>query len=309
MKNAENLPDFFILGAEKSGTTSLYYYLDQRPDVFFPKIKEPGYFSYVEHKPRTFLYREVDWSIVVDNLEDYCKRYEPALPGQLRGDASTVYLYDYETVIDQMRKHYRSDVSRLKFIAILRNPILRAWSKYTMAVRDGIEELPPLKAFQPETIRKRMNEGAPFPYDYIGYGMYCAQLEAYRNAFGPFEVVLLDELDNDPVLVLERLSEYLELPPFDFDVSKKFNVSGQPKNALFRFVGRLIFQDFKSKSVLKKLLPYSRRLRIRTMAGEVLFQSVRIPDDVYSFLLETYRKEILELEKMLDKDLSGWLKK
>jgi hypothetical protein len=309
MKNVENLPDFFILGAEKSGTTSLYYYLDQHPDVFSPKIKEPGYFSYVVKKPRTFLYQEVDWSIVVDNLDDYGKLYESALPGQLRGDSSTVYLYDYKTVIDQMKRHYKSDVSRLKFIAILRNPISRAWSKYTMAVRDGIEKLPPLEAFQPETIRKRMSEGVPLPYDYIGYGMYCAQLEAYRNAFGPFEVILLDDLENDPVQVLDSLTDYLGLSPFDFDVSKKFNVSGRPKNVLYRFIGRLIFQDFRLKSVLKNILPYSRRLRIRTVAGEVLFQSVRIPDEVYSFLMETYREEILKLEKVLERDLSRWLKK
>jgi len=106
MKCSEQLPDFFILGAEKSGTTSLYYYLNQHPDIFFPEIKEPGYFSYVVEKPRTFLYKEVDWSIVVDNLDDYGKLYEPALPGQLRGDASTVYLYDYKTVIDQISAKY-----------------------------------------------------------------------------------------------------------------------------------------------------------------------------------------------------------
>ncbi|NOY23684.1 MAG: sulfotransferase [Acidobacteria bacterium] len=309
MKYSEQLPDFFILGAEKSGTTSLYYYLNQHPGFFFSKIKEPGYFSYVVHKPRMFLYQEVDWSIVVDNLEAYSMLYEPALPGQLKGDASTVYLYDYETVIDQIKRHYAARVQKLKFIAILRNPIFRAWSKYTMAVRDGIEELSPLEAFHPDTIRKRMRDGAPLPYDYIGFGMYCGQLKAYRDAFGPFEVILLDDLENDPISVLEGLVDYLGLSPFSFNVGTRFNVSGQPKNALYRFVSRLIFQDFRFKSMLKKALPYSLRLRIRTSAGDVLFQSVRIPDDVYSFLLETYREEILKLGEILKRDLSRWLKR
>ena len=309
MRCSENLPNFFILGAEKSGTTSLFYYLSQHPDIFFPAIKEPGFFSYVEHKPRMFLYQEVDWSIVVDNLDGYRKLYEPASHGQLKGDASTVYLYDYKTVIEQIKKHYGVNVSDLKFIAILRNPILRAWSKYTMAVRDGIEKLPPLEAFHPDTIQKRMKAGAPFPYDYLGYGMYCAQLEAYRDAFGQFEVILLDDLSRNPSGVLEQLARYLGLSPFSFDVGKRFNASGEAKNPLYRYVGRLIYQDFRFKSVLKRFLPYSVRLRIRTGAGSVLFRPVLIPDDVYTFLVGIYQNEIRELGDFLQRDLSVWLKK
>ncbi|NOZ13584.1 MAG: sulfotransferase [Acidobacteria bacterium] len=308
MKHSENLPDFFILGAEKSGTTSLFYYLNQHPDVFFPKVKEPGYFSYVEHKPRIFLYQEVDWSIVVDNLRAYQKLYEPAAPGQLKGDASTVYLYDCDTVIEQIKRHYGADTNRLKFIAILRNPISRAWSKYTMAARDGIEKLPPLEAFHPDTIQKRKNDGAPFPYDYIGFGMYSAQIKAYEDAFGPFHVLLLDDLNRKPAAVLEGVRRYLGLSSFQFNVKTRFNTSGQPKNKLYQLISRVIYRDFIFKSVLKKLLPYPLRLRIRTAAGERLFRPVPVPDDVHDFLAEAYREEIQKLGTMLKRDLSEWLK-
>ncbi len=308
MTNMKYLPDFFILGAEKSGTTSLFYYLSQHPDVFFPKIKEPGFFSYVVHKPRIFLYQEVDWSIVVDKLFDYKKLYEASDPGQLKGDASTVYLYDYNVVIDQIKKHYGQDSARLKFIAILRNPISRAWSKYTMAVRDGIEKLPPLAAFSPDTIQKRKSDGAPFPYDYVGYGMYSSQLKAYEAAFGKVYVILLDDLNQDPTGVLQRLTGYLGLSPFNFNVETRFNASGQPKNRLYQLISRVIYKDFPFKKLLKQVLPYSARLRIRTAAGEKLFRPTPIPDEVRRFLLETYREEIANLEIMLKRDLSKWLK-
>ena len=78
-----NKTDFFIVGASRSGTTSLFEYLKKSPSIFMPKIKEPGYFSKNIKRPKP-----------INNLSDYLSLYEEATEGQLLGDASTRYLID-----------------------------------------------------------------------------------------------------------------------------------------------------------------------------------------------------------------------
>ncbi len=116
------LPDFLILGAMRSGTTSLYHYLKQHPEIFMPSLKEPHFFSYFGKpvSPLPSYIRSARW-----NLEDYLTLFESAMNGQLIGEASVSYLYYYRETIENIKRVYRDNYSQLKCIAILRNPVER----------------------------------------------------------------------------------------------------------------------------------------------------------------------------------------
>ena len=121
------LPDFLIIGAARSGTTSLYYSLRRHPGVFMPDLKEPFYLSFVDEIPEfTGLHflRERMWT-----TRDYAELFAEAGDGQLLGEASTSYLYMYEKTIANIQQVYGRAAESLRLIAILRNPVERTFSK------------------------------------------------------------------------------------------------------------------------------------------------------------------------------------
>jgi len=122
------LPNFLIVGAPKCGTTSLYYYLKQHPDIFMPTMKEPRFFlSETMNFPHQGIDdRRVD-KMIIKNLDDYKKIYLEADQEKARGDASAGNLYFYKKVIPGI-KAYLGDP---KIIISLRNPLDRAFSNYT----------------------------------------------------------------------------------------------------------------------------------------------------------------------------------
>jgi len=128
------LPDFLIVGAMRSGTTSLYVYLNNHRAIFMPSLKEPQFFSYLGEKcsPHPPEIRSTPW-----NLEDYVRLFKHARPGQIIGEASTSYLYIYQRTQKNIMAIYGEQVTNLKIIGILRNPIERAWSIYTLKKQGG----------------------------------------------------------------------------------------------------------------------------------------------------------------------------
>ena len=111
--------DFFIVGAPKAGTTSLYHYLNQHPAIEMSRIKEPNFFSSKSLKESGTYYR----SIIVDNQEDYHSLFNLGNEGVLFGDASVSYLF-YNDVANKIKNYNHL----AKIIIVLRNPIERAFS-------------------------------------------------------------------------------------------------------------------------------------------------------------------------------------
>jgi len=109
-KSEEQAPNLFILGAAKSGTTSLYHYLSKHPDVYFPRNKEPQFYCNEDHFSRG---------------QDYYLRtfFSGAEKYPVRGDATPHYLY-YEKVADRLKA--LPNANQLRFVVILREPVARA---------------------------------------------------------------------------------------------------------------------------------------------------------------------------------------
>ncbi|NEO53881.1 MAG: sulfotransferase [Okeania sp. SIO3B5] len=130
-----SMPNFLMIGAPKAGTTSLYEYLKQHPQVYLSEIKEPHFFSF---EGRTQGFNDPSRANFirkkVTKIEDYKKLFEEVKDEVAIGEASTSYIYIPEAV--ERIKKYVPDV---KIIAILRNPADRAFSHYLQHRKNGTE--------------------------------------------------------------------------------------------------------------------------------------------------------------------------
>lgn len=122
-------PDFVILGAMKAGTTQLYRWLEQHPDVWLPRVKEPNFFS-----------RDRAWR---NGVSDYYARFSQTPPGRRTGEASPEYLDPAWSLSVSTRIQQAAPEARL--VAVLRDPVARMRSHYTHQVLRG-KELRPFSA-------------------------------------------------------------------------------------------------------------------------------------------------------------------
>ena len=128
------LPNFLIIGAAKSGTTSLYSYLNQHPQVYFSPFKEPRFFALEGKEVNYQGPSQVVNQKAINTIDEYEKLFAGVTDEVAIGEASTLYLYSPEA--PAKIKQY---IPQVKLIAILRNPIDRAYSGYCHLVRDGYE--------------------------------------------------------------------------------------------------------------------------------------------------------------------------
>lgn len=306
-----NLPDFLVVGAAKAGTTSLYHFLAQHGSLYMPATKEPRFFSFA-HQDHVNLVHPVTGARiegVVASLQGYLELFAGCPEGRLCGEASTQYLYDGEKAIANMRALYGGRLGDVAIIMVLRNPVERAWSNYVMHRNAGAENLPPEEALAPETCARRMREGWPAGYDYLGYGMYAGQVQAWQRHFPRVLVLLHEDLDADPAGTMRRIFDFLGVPgTVSIDTSTRYNKSGEVKGFWGRILAALIFRPNALKEVAKKLLPQRLRYRLRTAAGQVVYREAHVPPELRRRLVSCYAQDVARLQAALGRDLSAWLK-
>lgn len=297
------LPDFLLLGAAKSGTSSVFQYLAQHPRIFLPDNKEPYFFSF-EGTPdhcRDPAFRR----LLVVAQDEYERLFADAGPGQLAGEASTSYLYTYERTIPAISRAYAGrDLPRM--FAVLRNPVDRAFSHYSYLVRNGVESLPFREAISDAVADERMHDRY-WDFDYVRYGMYARQVAAYQAAFPHTRFFLFEDL-REPHAVMDAILADLGLPTgFAFSTDFVANPSGRPRN---RLVVGWITGPGMVKSALKALLPrrfhwFVMRARDRILAR--LLERMTLDGETRALLVERYRDDVLRLQDTLGRDLSAWL--
>src|SRR3990172_9835933 len=136
------LPDFFVVGAARSGTTSLHYYLKQHPEIFMPEVKEIKFFRFLNTPIELIRMVKKKRALrLVYKFDDYIGHFEKALDTQMIGEANPGYLYVYKDTIKNIKVVYRENYKNLKIIIILRNPVDRAWSHFMFDRRSGREQI------------------------------------------------------------------------------------------------------------------------------------------------------------------------
>jgi hypothetical protein len=207
-------PSFFIVGAQKAGTTALFDHLARHPDVAAPLAKEVHYFDVAAH-------RGAGWYEAHFPLIDGAAA-GPHEPARLTFDASPYYLF-HPAVAERLRR-YAPDA---RIIALLRDPAARAWSHYWHEWSRGYEQLEPMAAFEAEA------ERVPDPHDHVGPSLgerfahqhfsylarseYDRQLERWRSVFPAEQILCLrsEDLFADPAATLGQVAAFLNLSPFD----------------------------------------------------------------------------------------------
>jgi hypothetical protein len=213
------LPNFFILGAAKSGTTSLYGYLHDHPEVHLSSIKEPSFFC------STFQ--------LVSNPIEYFNLFKCGVDKKAIGEASHVYMTSPETppVLNALFPEAR-------FIVILRNPALRSYSLYQDMCRKGVETAPTFEQALVEEdgrfndlLFQRKCKHYFWNFMYYRSSLYDQQLLRYFDYYDKsrFFIMTLSELASDPQLWMNKICEFLSISQ---DVEIDFtplNVSDYPE--------------------------------------------------------------------------------
>lgn len=301
------MPNFLVIGAAKCGTDSLCDYLNQHPDVYIPGNREPNFF--VAEGQGEIPYRGPGdrealkgWDMWVSSLDQYQALFASASDRKAVGEGTTWYLYD-EHAPARIR-HY---IPAAKLIAILRNPADRAYSAYTMLLRDGRE---PIQSFAQALAAEdeRIRDNWEPMWHYTRMGLYASQLKRYYELFDPkqMHVVVYDDFNARPGEVLRDLYRFLGVDDqFAPDTSERRNVSMVPKNQAYN---RLIARQNPLKALVKALLPtdFRQRLKTRLLSGN-LSKPEPLPAEIRQQLIETFQPDILELQQLIGRDLSRWL--
>ncbi len=300
------LPNFLIIGAARSGTTSLYRALNQHPQVFMSPLKEPGFFAY-GGQLCDFYYHVGNSNVrvvIVTDLEEYAKLFQGATDELAIGEASTDYLYNPTGSAPERIQHYIPDA---KLIAILRNPVQTVYSHFLYGIQLGLEPLDDFEqALQVEDERIRNNWG-PF-YHYQRKGFYGRQLKPYFDRFGreQIRVYLYDEWAGDSTRTLKDVFRFLGVDDaFAPDTAAKARESGLPRSGELH---RILTTHNRIRSLARQLLPQAVRGRVRLALLNRNLTKPQLAAETRWHLIEQYRDDILELEVLIERDLSHWLR-
>lgn len=301
------LPNFLIVGAGKCGTTSLYHYLQQHPEVYMSPVKEPKFFSNctVPGLQSCSADDSVEPS-AVGSFEEYCGLFEKGIGKKAVGEASVETLLYWERTIPAIR-HYLGDP---RIVIILRDPVQRAYSAYNYEVRDGRETLSFKDALIAESQRRQKLRGGLRRYREIG--LYARRVRAFQENFSRVQVLLYDDLKKDPQALLRSLYAFLQVDPaFVPETGHRHNVSGIPR---WPFVNDLLFVRTRPlhtavRAVGGALFGADRWARMRErLRSPLLHEPGPMDREAEQELRRYFREDILELQGYIGRDLSAWLK-
>ncbi|MDE0154166.1 MAG: sulfotransferase [Gammaproteobacteria bacterium] len=261
-----NPVDFLIVGAQKSGTTTLFETLSKHPRIFIPQLKECKYFSCMAGNyvgPGA-----TGGNKYIKSLEEYQGLFKKAKPGQLCGDVSPDYLYYYQNAVPKILDEINAQVP---IIIVLRNPIDRAYSNYLMQVRERREELTFEDALESEA--ERISAHWVWDWCYVDIGLYAEQVKAYMDNFDRVLVLLFEE-DIVTGQATNKILDFLNLESLPQSLSNVHaNRSGYPKNWLLHrmtmgvLLDELIVRKVKNVIKMTPLFPGAKRIygKIREM--------------------------------------------
>lgn len=284
------LPTFIVIGVAKAGTTSLYRYLEQHPEIFMYPEKGTNYFAYEDAR---------DWK--------WTDEGEPPLLRHFRVRTLEAYEASFAGASDELAvgevspQYFRSPTAAhrihdclpdVKLIVSLRNPAERAFSGYLMRMRRGEAVRGP---------REDLTEDA----SHVREGFYYQRMKRYFDVFPKeqIQVLLFDDFKTHPAEIMKEIVTFVGVDSeFVPDTSPRYNPANVPKN---RLLNRLLYQPAVIRTA-KAVLParaYGPAKRLRETNLET---PPALPKDLRARLMDLYREDILNLETLVNRDLSAW---
>lgn len=284
------LPDFFVIGACRSGTTALFHALIQHPDVFMPAVKEPHFFLSPEERSgldaaaRPGLRRR-GFSGPVTDPHHYLALFEGGSGHQALGEASTGYLAS-----PWAARRIRGSIPEAKLVAVLRNPVDRAHAHYWF---DVMWDFAPAPSFE-QSLSREQARGAPCgPLGHFDHGLYHRHLSVYYELFPPAQirVYLYEQWRDSPRDLLRDLFTFLGVDSSFEPGLRNCNVTRAPRSRRLR------------RLAVNSSLPGLDRLDRR----HNLVRPPPMRPETRAALLECYAPDIERLQTLIGRDLSHWL--
>ncbi|MCA6075225.1 sulfotransferase domain-containing protein [Fulvivirga sedimenti] len=297
-------PEFLIAGAAKAGTTSLYHYLNQHPEIFMSPVKEPDYFGgHFWSLPLNDIYGPDPKLQIYQDWDEYLSLFREG-KGKLKGEASPSSFYYFAEAIPEIKRR----LDNPKIIIILRNPVDRAYSHYTFKKRDVKENLTFSDALDAE--EKRMQENYHYGYFYKALGFYHRPVEAFLAEFSDVHIVLLDELQANPEHVIKGIFQFLDVKDdFEPSLDVVYNVSGNPR---MKGLNKFLRKKNPFRDLIRPVLDVVLSEKSKTKLMEKIHQMNTAPKEplensTRQKLLDLYRSDIGRLQDLINRDLSQWM--
>ncbi len=293
------LPNFFVVGAARSATTSLHYILNSHPQIFMCP-KEPNYFIFENGFP------DIDYpdkeNLIkrsVTSIEEYKQLFKGTQNYIAVGDVSPLYLYSPGAA-----RRIKKVCGDVKIIIILRNPVDRAFSHMIQYCKS--QGLLPSKAIElfEKYLKKERND--PWVKLIIELGLYSNQVARYIDVFGQnlLKIYKYEDFLNNNKLIIKDILRLLNV---EINVPLKILKSNTANQNEIKVLKKL-------KPIFKKVLPVKTYNDLVSLYHKILNffslkRTIEIPSYLRHSLLENYYfKDIQNLEKLINIDLKDWLK-
>lgn len=276
------LPNFIIVGAHKAGTTSLYQYCKEHPEIYMSPLKETNFLAYEDTKRK-----EPKDLFPIRTLDEYKALFSKSGSATAIGEASPAYLRSTVAV-----ENIKRSMPDARLIVSLRHPVERAYSAYIMSVsgrRVSFGE-------KFEDINAIWNQNS----------FYYEALKRYVESFpdSQLKIILFDDLRTNTLGVVREIYSFLGVnSTFSPDVLHHHNPGGIPRNRLYHRIFRLLRSNRLARAVTPDKI---RKAAVRKRDKNLLAPPPLSPD-TYSRALAFFEDDIVALQKLVQIDLSGWL--
>ncbi len=292
-------PNFLIIGAAKSGTTSLYRYLGEHPEIYVSPKKEPRFFAVLSDFEKIVgddPAQKQLWSDSVTSWEEYAELFEGVQKEKAIGEASPIYLWS-----DEAPKNIKRYLPEIKLIAILRHPVDRAFSHYLHNLKIGLEKNSSFEAALADDKQRHYAE-------YIPQGMYFTLLSRYFDLFSAEQIKVLMYFDllSDPENLMRTIFQFLEVDDsFTANCHMVHNASGFFRSkTLERLVNNRV-----SQKMLQITLSASLKDKVDDFIRRKNIIKPKIPTKTAHRLQNLFLEEIHALQGLIGRDLTVWLEK
>ncbi|SHE60207.1 Sulfotransferase domain-containing protein [Psychroflexus salarius] len=296
-----NKPNTFLIGVQKAATTSIYNWLSQHPEVCAPiAMKDISFFT------RPMFYKE-------KGIDYLLKHYENCQEDQKIKLQGSVHYIFFEDALKRI-KLFNPDA---KFVLILRQPMERAISSFLYARKFNYEKLNFEDALEAEKDRMLTDDlKIKSECTYINHGFYASQINRFLKHFSKdqLKVILYDDLKTEPEKTIKGIFKFLSINSNFTPVFNKHNKTGSVKS---KFLQSFLLGENKiKKTIVNKILPYvlseEKKAKIRWKIIHLNTsnkkEDIVINQDVVEKYNALFKDDILELEKLLNRDLSNWIK-
>jgi hypothetical protein len=290
------LPNFIVIGAAKGGTTALYWYLAEHPQVFMSPRKETNFFAYGLDDGGRLLYGDLELHrFPVRSLSQYERLFADAGDALAIGEASPIYLE-----CPQAAARIRGRLPAARILCSLRDPVDRAYSDYQMYLRRRGRRLDPQRDLTATATWARPDS------HWMRISKYHEALSRYFDAFprDQIHVFLFDDLKRDPRGFIRQMYESLDIDPaFVPNLETPHNIGGVPASmTLDRLLTSKAIRAAVRPWIPQRMLDGIRRLRTRNLR-----RAPPLPAQLRSELVGHFRDDIAKTSELIGRSLEHWL--